>query len=273
MAARRRAALQALKPAGTGLETVDALSVDPVPTLSGYVQAASEYIRSARMLSPGAAKRAQIALSGGLGRVLASELKARLPDIQVVAGERTVAGALRSARADVSESHELDGLRLAVELKPINLAVGRAIWNRFGDVRAFAVNIHLKFPFAVVGGVLAIPTSEWKIGSSSASDVQEVVDSDDEEAVDELRVAARAGRALQLVPTTHLIARAIRRFERTRARETEADATHLLEAVAIVVYDPETGVLSDSLPALSSKLRWEHFVAALAEAYELRFES
>jgi hypothetical protein len=77
------------------------------------------------------------------------------------AGELNVAGALRNARADVSEAHHMDGLRLAVEIKPVNLAVGRAIWNRFGDVRAFAVNIHLKFPFAVVGGVLAVPTWEW----------------------------------------------------------------------------------------------------------------
>ena len=70
-----------------------------------------------------------------------------------------IAGALRTARADVSEAHHLDGLRLAVEIKPVNLAVGRAIWNCFGDVRAFAVNIHLKFLFAIVGGVLAVPTS------------------------------------------------------------------------------------------------------------------
>jgi len=48
--------------------------------------------------------------------------------------------------------HELDGLRLAVEIKPVNLAVGRALWNRCGDILAFAVNLYLKFPFAVVRG-------------------------------------------------------------------------------------------------------------------------
>ena len=87
-----------------------------------------------------------------------------MPRMDLFAGELDVAGALRSARADVSEAHPLDGLRLAVEIKPINLAVGRAIWNRFGDVQVFAVNIHLKFPFAVVGGVLALPTWEWRRG-------------------------------------------------------------------------------------------------------------
>ena len=59
-------------------------------------------------------------------------------------------------KADVSESNALDGLRLAIEIKPINVAVGRAIWNRFGDIRTFAVNLHLKFPFAVAGGVLVL---------------------------------------------------------------------------------------------------------------------
>ena len=92
--------------------------------------------------------------------MLLSELTKLQPSIQGYASERVVAGALRTVQADVSEFHELDGLRLAVEIKPINLAVVRAIWNRFGDIRAFAVNLHLKFPFAVVGAVLVIPTYE-----------------------------------------------------------------------------------------------------------------
>ncbi len=69
-----------------------------------------------------------------------------------------IGGGLRNAKADVSEASETDGLKLAIEIKPVHLAVGRAIWNRFGDVRTFAVNVHLKFPFAVVGGILTLPT-------------------------------------------------------------------------------------------------------------------
>ena len=80
--------------------------------------------------------------------------------VNATAGERDVSGALRTAKADVSEMHHLDGLRLAIELKPVNLAVGRAIWNRFGDIRITAASLHLKFPFAVVGGVLTFPTYE-----------------------------------------------------------------------------------------------------------------
>lgn len=92
-------------------------------------------------MTPARSKQAQIALSSGLARALAAELVRRVPRISPYPGELTVAGALRTARADVSEPHQLDGLRLAIEIKPINLAVGRAMWNRFGDIRAFAVNI------------------------------------------------------------------------------------------------------------------------------------
>jgi hypothetical protein len=129
-------------------------------SIQDYVRGVSAYVRLQSTLADGPKKASQIRLSNALARALAGELEARLPKLagKLVTEEQRVAGGLRTANADVSESHRLDGLRLAVELKPINLAVGRAIWNRFGDIRTFAVNIHLKFPFAVVGGVLVIPT-------------------------------------------------------------------------------------------------------------------
>jgi len=162
-----------------------------------------------------------------------------------VAGEVRVAGALRAAQVDLVEFHPLDGLRLAVEIKPVNLAVGRAIWNRFGDVRVTAVNLHLKFPFSVVGGVLAIPTYEE---------------------------AKRRGGSVQK-DTTHLILRAIDRFDRAGGRRSEAEAAHLLEAVCILAYNPETGRMEPDLPPRGRGLRWEEFIEALVVAYEARFGS
>jgi hypothetical protein len=90
------------------------------PELNDYVLAVSEYVRQAPALSAGSSKSAQIALSAGLGRCLRRDLTAIMPGVDIHAGELTVAGALRSAQADVSQVHHLDGLRLAVELKPIN---------------------------------------------------------------------------------------------------------------------------------------------------------
>lgn len=286
-----------LKRTTTGLPLVDALSVNGSPSIDDYIGAVSQYVLQASNLTAARSKQAQIALSTGLGRALAAELVARVPRISPYPGELTVAGALRSARADVSEPHQLDGLRLAVEIKPINLAVGRAMWNRFGDIRAFAVNIHLKFPFAVVGGVLVVPTWSWEKKTKTmqaaeaalASSVREAGylvpnDSDvtaggtedesgaDVDEGDEVEALAEAGADVYKKPTTELIDRLIQRLGRTRRRDTEADPGHLLEAVTVIVYDPDRGELHPDLPPVGSKLRWDDFLDTLAEAYDIRFE-
>jgi hypothetical protein len=226
----------------TGLSSVDRLPDLTQPTLDDYLKAVSEYVREQRRLDASQKKTAQIALSQSLGKALLINLREHLPEMKGEAGERKVAGALRVVKADVSEYHELDGLRLAVEIKPVNLAVGRAIWNRFGDIRAFAVNLHLKFPFAVVGGVLVIPTYEERNDGTTKA-------------------------------TTHLIQRAVGRLVRAGGRRTEGDAPHLLEAIAVVVFDPATAKLAPDLPPKKSGLRWDDFVTQLATVYDSRFGS
>src|SRR5690348_8667858 len=119
---RRPPRRKPLKP--TGIASVDTLSANQTPVLADYLHAVAEYVRRSPQLTAGTKKSAQIALSAGLGRCLKGELEARLPNLRAYAGELTVAGALRTVRADVTESHELDGLRLAIEIKPVNLAVG-----------------------------------------------------------------------------------------------------------------------------------------------------
>jgi hypothetical protein len=202
-------------------------------------------------------------------------MESHLPQVagRLVTDEQKVAGGLRTANADVSESHILDGLRLAVELKPINLAVGRALWNRFGDIRTFAVNIHLKFPFAVVGGVLVIPTYE-EAGTGAAA-TAEIVESGESEEI--VRSEQPVGQlppttAIARKGTTHLIERAIERLIRAGGRRSEAEAAHLLEAIAVVVYDPDTATILTELPKPGSGLRWEEFVRDLIAAYRARFE-
>jgi len=207
-----------------------------------------------------------------LGRTLADELKIRLPQVHDLAvGECKVSGGLRTVNADVAEIHPIDGLRLAIELKPVNLAVGRAIWNRFGDIRTFAVNLHLKFPFCVVGGVLVIPTYE-EVGTKQAKEA-EVAEADIDTTVVEPEIAVpdRVG-GVRRKDTRHIINRAVARLVRAGGRKTEGDAPHLLEGISVIVYDPETGVLDRAIPPVGSGLRWDEFVAALVESYEARFE-
>lgn len=173
-----------------------------------------------------------------------ADLRAYGLDLErVVAGEREVGGALRSVKADVSEVSATDGLTLAVEIKPVHLAVGRAIWNRFGDVRTFAVNVHLKFPFAVVGGILTLPTTERMISGNDEA----------------------------WKSTKHLVTRAVGRFMRAGGRRTEGDAAHLLEGIAVVAFDRGTGLVDPDLPPAGCGLRWTEFIASLGEAYQARF--
>lgn len=263
-------------PEPTGIDAIDRLASDPHCSIHGYIAAVSAYIRESHRLAAGPKKAGQIRLSSALGRALVADLQRRLPHLRdVVVGERKVAGALRTTNADVSEIHPLDGLRLAVELKPVNLAVGRAIWNRFGDLRTFAVNLHLKFPFAVVGGVLVIPTYET-VGSREAKEAEAVEERAAEEGVAAAEhaepSASEPSATVAQKSTRHLIVRAIQRLVRAGGRKSEADGAHLLEGIAVVAYDPGTGSIDPDLPPPGSGLRWDEFVEALSTAYEARFE-
>ena len=231
--------------APTSLALVDVLSQKSSLTIEDYVAGVSEYVRKQSSLTDGQKKSAQIRLSNALAKALLQEFRNKLASMSqyAVAGEIRVAGALRAAQVDLVEFHPLDGLRLAVEIKPVNLAVGRAIWNRFGDVRVTAVNLHLKFPFSVVGGVLAIPTYE----------------------------EAKRGGQIVHKDTTHLILRAIDRFDRAGGRRSEAEAAHLLEGVCVIAYNPETGRMEPDLPPRGRGLRWDEFIDEMVVAYEARF--
>lgn len=90
----------------TGVPELDSLEGQSAVTIDDYARAASQYVLLATGLQDSPKKAAQIRLSNVLGRALKAELEARLEGIDVFAGERTVAGALRSTRADVSNSQD-----------------------------------------------------------------------------------------------------------------------------------------------------------------------
>lgn len=238
---KKTAAKKAGKPEISGFSEVDRLyRSGNETTFADYLVAVSQYVKEANEPER-RKKRAQGFLSKILARAIVHDLRERIPEIATAqVGERRVAGALQGVQVDASQYHELDGLRLAVEIKPTYLAVGRAIWNRCRDIRAFAINIHLKFPLAVLGGVLVIPS----------------YDLDDQ-----------GGRA----PTAQLTTRVVRRLEQTGRRRNEADAPHLLEAIAVIHFDPESGAVDPNIPSERSGLRWEGFIRDLAAAYDGRF--
>jgi hypothetical protein len=213
--------------------------------------------RSKPKKPPSKGKVAQIRLSAALGRVLLHDLRRTIAGMnaerpakerihafeRAYAGERNVGGGLRAVKADISEMTSDNGLTLAIEIKPVHLAIGRAIWNRFGDVRAFAVNIHLKFPFAVVGAVTTYATQERRV----------------------------SGRDDKWKSTEHLIARAVSRYRKAGGRDREDQAPYLLEGTALVVFDHTTGEIHPTLPPAGYGLRWSEFIERLVEQYVLRF--
>jgi hypothetical protein len=93
-------------------------------------------------------------------------------------------------------------------------------------------------------------------------------ESEEDESTDEPPTAIKGTRK----PTRHLIQRAVQRLIRAGGRKTEAEAAHLLEGIAVVVYDPETGMMDPDLPPPASGLRWDEFVNTLATTYQARFE-
>ena len=58
---------------------------------------------------------------------------------------------------------------------------------------------------------------------------------------------------------------------RAGGRRTEGDAPHLLEGIAVVAFERETGAIEPDLPPPATGLRWEEFIATMADAYQSRF--
>ncbi|MGH7862470.1 MAG: hypothetical protein ACREOS_09555, partial [Candidatus Dormibacteraceae bacterium] len=73
-------------------------------------------------------------------------------------GERAFQGGLGPKKVDVSYADERHGLLLAVSVKTICFPpYGKNLKNRFGDLCTEAITLHMRFPYAVVGALFAMP--------------------------------------------------------------------------------------------------------------------
>ena len=76
----------------------------------------------------------------------------------MAAKEAEFQGGLSSKRVDVSYADAKHGLMLAVSIKGINFpSFGKNLPNRFADLCTEAVNLHMRFPFAVMGLLFVMP--------------------------------------------------------------------------------------------------------------------
>lgn len=108
-------------------------------------------------------------LSASLAQAFAAELRDRgmtntrpSPPGEVGASgaERRIAGGIGAKKVDVTFATEESGLILALSIKTINFADGKAknyqknLTNRRGDMLFESVTLHRRFPYSVLGGFL-----------------------------------------------------------------------------------------------------------------------
>ncbi len=194
-------------------------AVEPVPTLRDYVEAFCDADPSSR--------GDVVRLSGLLAKVVGGELAKALPGYIVRVGHRKYGGVIRRHHLDIFVSTDDLGLQVGIDVKGLNSreSVGKNWPNRVGDLHEMSANHHDKFPYAVMGGVLAIP---------------------------------HGVRAEQL-------ANIERSMERLGGRRVPADPKDQMESLALLVIDKDKRQVVPDVPAPDSPLRYEKFVPTVVE--------
>ena len=101
------------------------------------------------------------------------------------------------------------------------------------DLAAEATTIHTRFPYSLVLFVVVIPKPVLK----------------DKQKVD-----------------------IIRTLERLSIRRNVQDENHLAEAIALIVWDPDTDTIDSSIPSDESSLRIEKFSERIYDIYSQRYK-
>ncbi|WP_412070593.1 hypothetical protein [Rubrivirga sp. IMCC43871] len=150
----------------------------------------------------------------------------------VEVGPVRIVGGVRPQNYDVG--YRPDGCRFAFDSKTLNntKSVGKNWNNMINDLATEATTVHSRFPYAVVGFIVLIPTP--CIGGSKLSAMIETLE--------------RLGR-----------------------RSGVEDPLYQAEAVSLALWDPATGQIDGSSPDPSSPIRIERFSEQVQEAYEHRY--
>ena len=127
----------------------------------------------------------------------------------VEVGTTRVIGGIRPQNYDVA--YRPDGPRIVFDSKTLNdeSSIRKNWQNMINDLASEAATVHTRFPYCVVAFIVALPAPA-------------------------LRDAQRRAIASTL--------------ERLGSRRDELDQHHLAEAIALVVWDPETGEIEPSRP-------------------------
>jgi hypothetical protein len=177
---------------------------------------------------------AVIRLSAQLGRVVATQIRALLPGVDLVAGHRSFAGSNRRHHLDVFIANMHAGLQLGIDVKGLNSAesVGKNWNNRVGDLHELAANHHGNSPKAVLGGVLVIQHNG-------------------------------------VTPTT--LANIERAMMNLGGRRAYANSYNLLEVASLVAICKERRIIVPDYPTPGSPLRIETYAQTMAEVFRQRW--
>lgn len=148
-------------------------------------------------------------------------------------GPTRVVGGVRPQNFDVG--YRPDGIRFAFDSKTLNDAksVGKNWQNMVNDLATEATTVHTRFPHAVVAFMVIIP-------------------------------------APCLIGATRLAM--IETLERLTRRTGIDGPNHMAEAVALVLWRPEDGMIISDTPTASSILRIERFAEQVESIYWSRYK-
>jgi len=151
----------------------------------------------------------------------------------VEVGPVRVVGGIRPQNFDAV--YRPDGPRVVFDSKTLNdlKSVGKNWQNMVNDLGTEAATVHTRFPYAIVAFMVLIP-----------------------------RPALAARQAADLVRT----------LERLGTRKDVLDQTHLAEAISLVVWNPETGIIDDGIPCSTTNLRLESFSERIYPHYVARYK-
>ncbi len=151
----------------------------------------------------------------------------------VEVGDCRIVGGVRPQNFDAG--YRPDGVRFAFDSKTLNdtESVGKNWQNMINDLGTEATTVHIRFPYAVVAFLVAIP--------------QPCLSSPQKESLAET-------------------------LERMSLRTSPIDAPHKAEAISLVIWDPATGTIDPIWPREGSGLRIGSFSEQIQKAYVERYK-
>ena len=151
----------------------------------------------------------------------------------VEVGPVRIVGGVRPQNFDVG--YRPDGVRFAYDSKTLNdrKSVAKNYQNMINDLATEATTVHTRFPFAIVAFVVMIPAPCLVEPQNSA-----------------------------LTGT----------LERLAGRVGVDEPNQLAEAIALVVWDPQTGAVLPDRPSPDSTVRIERFSESIERVYRSRYK-